>query len=521
MQGRKSSPEESLFIYHDPYRELPRSRFYEALEKHLDLEWVREATRGLYAEGVGRPSLDPVVFVKLMLVSYFENIVTDSELAFRSADSLTIRRFLGYGLGESTPERTTILKTRQRWPEEMFAAIFMGVLEQLAGEGLVKGEHLGTDTVLIDANAAMDSLRHREFGVSYEEFVRALYSQEGREISASEVARKDAHRPRKGSNAEWVSATDPEAAVAVHPDGHTGLSYRLDAAVDLDTGAVVQIGAEPGNVRDSVDLPQRMEEAKANLEQVGLTPTDVTADRGHHSQENVIELEAMGVAPIIRARAQVGPPGFREQDFAYLSEEDVYLCPAGQRLARRSSSSTEGRVDYRASGESCQRCEHFGVCTKSAAGRTIARAAVCEEVERNRERVRSVEGRWLLGQHRQRAEGPWSYAKLYGGLARMGPRGLANAIKKALVQGIGWNVMKLIAHLTGLRPRGWSEAAPALLGAFLAPLCALLAAVCLLWMAGCARCRARLNRARFRISPRRLISRWCHPRFEGLLSRGC
>jgi len=519
MQGHKAPPEASLFVYHDPYRELPRSRFYEALEKHLDLEWVREATRGLYAEGIGRPSLDPVVFVKLNLVSYFENVVGDSELAFRAADSLTIRRFLGYGLEERTPERTTILKCRQRWPEEMFAAIFRRVLEQLAGEGLVKGEHLGTDTVLIDANAALDSLRHREFGVSYEEFVRALYSQEA--TSASEVAAKDAHRPRKGSNAEWVSATDPEAGVAVHPDGHTALSYRLDATVDLDTGGVVQIGAEPGNVRDNVDLPQRLEEATANLGELGLSPSCVTADRGHHSQENVIELEAMGIAPIIRARAQAGPAGFRERDFAYLPEEDVYQCPAGQRLTRRSSLSAEGRVHYRASGETCRQCEHFGVCTKSANGRTIARAAVCEEVERNRERVHSVEGRFLLGQHRQRAEGPWSYAKLYGGLARMGPRGLANAIKKALVQGIGWNVMKLIAHLTGLRPRGWSQAAPALLGAFLAPLCALFAALCWLWGAGFALSRGQLNRARPRLSSHRLISRWCYPRFGGLLSRGC
>ena len=111
-----------------------------------------------------------------------------------------------------------------------------------------------------------------------------------------------------------MSATDPEAAVAVHPDGHTGLSYRLDAVVDLDTGAVVQIGAEPGNVRDSVDLPQRMEEAKANLEQVGLTPTDVTADRGHHSQENVIEPEAMGVAPIIRALVLPGSIALSEKE---------------------------------------------------------------------------------------------------------------------------------------------------------------------------------------------------------------
>jgi transposase len=523
MQGRKAPPEESLFIYHDPYRELPRSRFYEALESAIggDLAWVREATRGLYAEGIGRPSLDPVVFVKLMLVSYFENIVSDSELAFRAADSLTIRRFLGYGLEERTPERTTILKCRQRWPEEMFAAIFMGVLEQLAGVGLVKGEHLGTDTVLIDANAAMDSLRHREFGVRYEEFVRALYSQQGSESGASEVARKDAHRPRKGSNAEWVSATDPEAAVAVHPDGHTALSYRLDATVDLDTGAVVQIGAEPGNVRDNVDLPQRLEEAKANLEELGLRPESVTADRGHHSQENVVELEAMGVSPIIRARAQLGPAGFREQDFQYLAGEDAYLCPAGQRLARRRSRSAEGRVHYRASRESCQQCEHFGVCTKSAKGRSIVRAVSCEEVERNAQRVQSVEGRFLLGQHRQRAEGPWSYAKLYGGLARMGPRGLANAIKKALVQGIGWNIMKLIAHLTGLRPRGWSEAAPALLGAALAPLCALLAFLRALPETIFALRRAQQNSSHPEIQSHPAREHWPYRRFECLLSRGC
>ena len=520
MQGRKSSPEASFFIYHDPYQELPRSSFYEALEQQLDWEWVREATRGLYAEGIGRPSLDPVVFVKLMLVSYFENIVSDSELAFRAADSLTLRRFLGYGLEERTPERTTILKCRQRWPEEMFGAIFLQVLEQLASQGLVKGEHLGADTVLIDANAAMDSLRHREFGVRYEEFVRALYSQEGRETSASEVARKDAHRPRKGANAEWVSATDPEAAVAVHPDGHTGLSYRLDATVDLETGAVVQIGAEPGNVRDSVDLPQRLEEARANLAQLGLTPTDVTADRGHHSAENVVEIEAMGVSPVIRARAQVGPAGFREQDFEYRGEEDEYRCPAGQRLTRRGASA-DGRERDQASRGTCQQCEHFGVCTKSAAGRSIVRAPRCEEVERNRDRVHSVEGRYLLGQHRQRAEGPWSYAKLYGGLARMGPRGLANAIKKALLQGIGWNLMKLIAHLTGLRPRGWSQAAPAFLGAALAPLCAFFAALCWLWAAAIALGRAWPHRSRPETLLHQLILRWRYPRFEGPLSRGC
>lgn len=512
MQGHKSPPESSLFVYGDPYTRLPRSAFYEALGKQLDLEWVREATRGLYAEGIGRPSLDPVVFVKLMLVGYFENLTGDSELAFRVADSLTVRRFLGYGLGEATPERTTILKCRGRWPIAVFEEIFLRVLAQLAQHGLVKGEHLGTDTVLIDANASMDSLRHREFGVRYEEFVRALYSQGNGETSASEAASKDAHRPRKGSNAEWVSTTDPEAAVAVHPDGHTSLSYRLDATVDLETGAIVQIGAEPGNVRDNVDLPQRLEEAQANLEQLGLTPECLTADRGHHSAENIVDIEATGVSPIIRARAQVGPAGFREQDFQYRAQQDEYLCPAGVRLRRRSASSAQGRVLYRAEGESCRQCEHFGICTKSKAGRSIVRAAHREEMERNAQRVRSVEGRALLGSHRQRAEGPWSYAKLYGGLARMGPRGLTNAWKKALIQGIGWNLMKLVARLTGLAPRGRSA-----LAQLLAASIQLVRAIGAYFHHVCIQIhiRVRLRRARDHGQQTPRLSRRCP------LSRGC
>jgi len=456
MQGNKPPLEPQMFVYGDPYAHLPRSGFYQALEGYLDLEWVREATTGLYADGIGRPSIDPVVFVKLMLVAYFENIVTDSELEFRAADSLTVRRFLGYSLEEQTPERTTILKTRQRWPIEVFEAIFTRVLEQLAEHGLLKGKHLGTDTVLVDANASMKSLRHRELGCTYSEFVKALYAQDGQALSASQVAARDAQRPKKGSNQDWVSATDPDAAVAVHRDGHTALSYRLDATVDLETGVMVQVGVQPGDVRDSVDLGVRVEEVKANLEEVGIAPQTLTADRGHHSEENVAEVEAQGIAPIIRQQTGGRRTGISAEQFTYLAQTDEYLCPAGQRLRRLSHTPREGWVRYQARGKVCRACPHFGVCTTSKSGRILQRSVHQEAADRNRERVHSDEGRALLGKHRHRAEVPWAYAKAYGGLGRLSTRGLTNATKKALVQGIGWNVMRLVAHLSGLTPRGWS-----------------------------------------------------------------
>src|SRR5438445_717547 len=130
-QGRKETPEPTVFVNAaDLYRSLPRSEFYERLAQVLDLDFIYELTQPLYAPRMGRPSLDPVVFFKCMLIGFFENILSDTELEYRIADSLTLRRFLGYSLAERTPDESTLRKTRQRMPEEVFRAVFARVLAQ-------------------------------------------------------------------------------------------------------------------------------------------------------------------------------------------------------------------------------------------------------------------------------------------------------------------------------------------------------------------------------------------------------
>jgi transposase len=154
-QGHKQPPEPALFVgTSDLYRHIPRGHFYERLAKVLDLEFVYELTRPLYAEKLGRPSLDPVVFFKCMLAGFFENILYDTELEYRIADSLTLRRFLGYSLEERTPDESTLRKTRQSMPEEAFHQVFARVLDQCQAAGLLKGRAVGTDSTQVDANAS-------------------------------------------------------------------------------------------------------------------------------------------------------------------------------------------------------------------------------------------------------------------------------------------------------------------------------------------------------------------------------
>jgi transposase len=451
-QGRKAKPEPVLFVEAtDLYRHLPKSHFYERLAQILDLEFVYELTRPLYAERLGRPSLDPVVFFKCMLVGFFENLVYDTELEYRLADSLTLRRFLGYSLEERTPDESTLRKTRQSMPEELFREVFSRVLDQGQAAGLLKGKAVGTDSTLVDANASMDSLRHRTLGCTYEEYVLALRRQDQPQATREEAQAADRQRVGKASNADWGSASDPEARVMQHADGHTHLSYRVDTTVDLQTGVIVTAGAELAHVSDQADFLLRVDEAVEGLAERGLTVTAVVADKGHHSGENLAGLEERGLVGLVSSPTTArGAEGFRREDFVYDAERDLLLCPVGAELRRRQLPAGWQRAarQYQARGKACRACPHFGVCTTSKTGRAVSVPVHEELILANRQRVRDPELRPVVAIRRQRGEGPFGYFKQFGGLRRFAGRGLAYATKKTLIAAVGWNLLCLLRHAT-------------------------------------------------------------------------
>src|SRR5215212_462669 len=218
-------------------------------------------------------------------------------------------------------------------PEEVFHAVFARVLDQCQAAGLLKGRVVGTDSTQVDANASMESLRHKTLGCTYEEYVLALKRQDQPEATPGEAKAADKQRSGKASNQDWQSATDAEARVMQHADGHTHLSYRVDTTVDLETGVIVSAGAELANVSDQADFLQRVDEATETLAERGLELQAVVADKGHHSGENLAGIEERGLVGLISSPNTCrGEPGFQRIDFRYDAERDLFVCPAGVEL---------------------------------------------------------------------------------------------------------------------------------------------------------------------------------------------
>ena len=498
-QGKKERPEPTLWIpTTEVYAHIPREHFYEQLGRVLSLDFIYELTKPLYADGIGRPSLDPVIFFKCMLIGFFENIVYDTHLEFRIADSLTFRKFLGYSLEQRTPDESTLRKTRQKMPIEVFDEVFAYVLDVCQSNGLLKGRAIGTDSTQIDANASMDSLKHKELGCTYEEYVLALRRQDAPDATKGDAISADKKREGKASNRDWESSTDPESRVMQHSDGHTHLSYKVDTTVDLETGVIVSAGASFANISDQADFLEHVDAAREVLSERGMDVVAAVADKGHHSGENLAAIEERGLIGLVSSpNAKGGAEGFRRDDFVYDEDADALICPGGERLSRQKNRDQSHRY-YKERGSVCRRCPHFGVCTKSKSGRVVSVSIYEDLIKANRERVHSEAARPLMMIRRQRGEAPFGFFKGFGGLRRFAGRGLEYASKKTLLAAAGWNLLIVIKKI--MRATAPNAAIFELVKPILALLRRILESLCPKWARGTVLARENLQRLQVRAS---------------------
>tara|TARA_R110002096_G_scaffold164387_1_gene332231 strand:- start:55 stop:1431 length:1377 start_codon:yes stop_codon:yes gene_type:complete len=283
----------------------PRHVFYEKLnailaEADFD-DFAEELCEPYYADG-GRPSIPPGVYFRMMYLGYFEGIDSQRGIAWRCADSLSIRRFLGYRQHEATPDHSSLSRIRTRLPLEVFHDVHVCVLQLLIANKLVDGTTVGVDATLLEANAAMKSIVRKDNGEDWEEYVKRLAAEDGIEIKTkAELIRYDKQRSKEGkkkvSNDEWESPSDPDARIAKMKDGRTHLAYKAEHVVDLDTEAILDAEIYHANEGDTATLAPSLEQAQKYLDQAGGWTRDikkVVADKGYHAAETLARCATLG-----------------------------------------------------------------------------------------------------------------------------------------------------------------------------------------------------------------------------------
>lgn len=395
MGNRSDERQQALWISGSVLSQSPGHPFYERVntllrEARFD-RFVAERCARFYAKTMGRPGTPPGVYFRMLMVGYFEGLSSERGIAWRCADSLALRGFLGYGLDESPPDHSTLSRTRRLIDLETHREVFGFVLSLLAKEQLVSGHSVAIDSTTLEANAALRSIVRRDDGQGYEGFLDELAKASGIATpTRADRAKLDKKRPGKGRNDDWTHPYDPDARITKMKDGSTHLAHKLEHSVDLSTTAIVGVTVQPADRGDTQSLPQTLLEASEQLEQACAEPIEeAVADRGYHSNETLLLLKEAEIR-------------------GYVSEP------------------------------------------KRGRRRWIGKHAERDAVYGNRRRLQSGHAQWLQRRRAEVVERSFAHTLETGGLRRVHVRRTVNVLKRALLQAATYNLGLLMRALTGV-----------------------------------------------------------------------
>lgn len=406
MGTRKMRERQADLWYDGELPTAPGHPFYKRLNEVLDNaqfdRFCETSCADFYHQKLGRPSLPPGQYFRIMMIGFFEGLDSERGIAWRLADSLTLRQFLSIAFDEKTPDHVTISRTRRLIDPATHQKIFSWVLERLAQGGLIKGKTIGVDSTTLEANAAMKSIVRRDTGESYLEYLKRLAEAEGIEAKdAASLLRMDRKRKKKTSNEDWQNPVDEDAEITKLKDGRTALAYKAENAVDMATGAIVAVTTHGGAAADTTTvletvmeaglavadlIEEKTPEGKYEVHPEGVQ--EVVADKGYHSNEVMVGMAELGVR-------------------SYVAEPD------------------RGRRNWD--------------------GKEAEQAAVYS----NRRRIKGDRGKRMQRQRGEKIERNFAHQFDTGGMDRLYVRGLQNVHKKLLIQAAACNLALLLRSRYG------------------------------------------------------------------------
>jgi transposase len=309
--GKRKPKQDELFIPTAKVASGPGHPFYTKLNQVLAEagfdEFVEKLCAPYYQEG-GRPGIPPGVYFRMVLIGYFEGLDSQRGIAWRCADSLGLRTFLGIAITEDTPVHASMTIIRQRLPESVFDKVFVFVLSLLDKQGLLRGKSVAIDATTLEANAAMKSIVRKDTGEGWKQYLQGLAKAEGIENPTEEDLRRldRARKDKKVSNEQWESPTDRDSRIAKMKDGRTHLAYKAEHAVDVASEAIVATTVTFADRSDPQSAPVTLSLAEANLVLAGSATEikEAVMDKGYHDVGLLAGLAERGVRTYIPERRQ-------------------------------------------------------------------------------------------------------------------------------------------------------------------------------------------------------------------------
>jgi transposase len=471
MQGKKQYTEQ-LFKSFQLSDRVPEDNFYRRLKDLLDLKWLYTATKKYYGTE-GQQSIDPVVFFKLILIGYLENLGSDRRIINTVSMRLDMLFFIGYDIDEPLPWHSTLSRTRALYGESVFKDLFRQVLKQCIDKGMVAGRRQAIDSVAVKANASMSKLAEKEVLDDGDDYTDELNDNddEGKQNNTVSSARKrtvELHHGWKAkaykdmpkgskeqqaaskfvSNHTHYSTTDPDARISVKPGKPRQLNYHAQVAVDTAHHVITQIESHHANKKDSQCLSSVIKNTIDNLKQNDLIVEEALADAGYSSGEALQALEDHNIKGYIPNFGQYKPS---REGFTYDKENDRYICSRGIHLPfkkiQTNSLGYQMRV-YRSSSKDCGRCPLRNVCIGKSDFKKIDDSVDKPLYDRMHARLQTNKAKRMKKLRSSTVEPVLGTLVNYLGMRRVNTRGIKQANKCMLMAAIAYNLKKLMKFAT-------------------------------------------------------------------------
>ena len=459
MMGQLPPAQNALFYDFNLERHIPSDHLLRRIDRFLDFNAIRQHLKPYYS-AIGRPSIDPELMIRMLLVGYCYGIHSERRLCEEVSMNLAYRWFCQLGLEDSVPDHSTFSKNRlgRFRSSDLLRLLFDTVVSRCIEEALVKGEGFAIDASLVRADVA----RQRAEPSPVDWTPAKVQSRAVKEYLAKLDQEADLNRPQKS-----VSLTDPMAQWS-GAKGPAEFYYSTNYLVDTEHGVIMDVEASPSTLSLEVATTRTMIERVESTH--AIKPRRLMGDTAYGAGKNLGYLiEEKNIEPHVpvQNKSKGKEDTFSIDDFQWNAEAGHYQCPADRTLGRnlrkftvpRTGITKAGTIIYRAHEADCKGCPLKPQCCPNTTHRKIARSIYEESRDKTRSINETDEYQTKSFHERKKVEMLFAHMKRHLRFTRLRLRGLASANDEFLLMATVQNLRRM-ARLCARPPPDHRVTAP-------------------------------------------------------------